>query len=502
MSRPTRPLVHAGLLSLFLPPVVVAATHDENNAAHARCAGTTQAGALAPVPADPYPLMAAGWGPESGRGLMASRWAEDWSGVRNAGRAPAFKAMALGDAARLTLSSEVRLRHAVSDNAKLVRGDDFAQTQLRAIVGADLRVDPHLRVYGELGTARVDTRRATATPNFRNDLALQQLFADMHVVGRRDGAGDTLLGVMIGRQEFSDGPRQLISLSDGPNLHRSWNGVRLYAHGARYRVGAFDLRATRLGHGGFDETTDHAEALRGLTASFIVSRGEGPNTYLDPFWFHTTNPRLRVAGRTGRDDRDTIGARLWGRVGAARFDWTAVRQSGNSIDGRRIDAWGIFAVQSLALSDDGWKARMTSRVDVASGGGAYGSGPIRDFHPLYASSNYLGEGQFLGLSNLLMVTPGIALSPTPHTTLSFEYGHARRLRTNDAVYAGGLRAYAGTQDVSGHDVGRLARVSGNWNATPNLSLSMNVEHFATGDALARAGYPSGHYAYVSATYRY
>lgn len=56
-------------------------------------------------------------------------------------------------------------------------------------------------------------------------------------------------GFMAGRQEFADGPRQLISLSDGPNRWTTWTGVRLYAHGSRMRIGAFDFRATRLDRG-------------------------------------------------------------------------------------------------------------------------------------------------------------------------------------------------------------------------------------------------------------
>ncbi len=496
MSTRTLRLV-PGLLSLLIACASHAAEAGGGQTAHGRCAGALEAGARTPTPADPYPLMAAGWGPELGNGRMASRWAEDWSGMKAGGHAPGLKSIPLGDAAALTLGAEIRLRHALSDNARLVRGNDFEQTQLRAIVGGDLRLSPHLRFYGELGTGQVDGRRDVATPNLQNEVSLQQLFVDA-----RGGVGDALVGAMLGRQEFSDGPRQLISLGDGPNLHRSWNGVRLYVHGARYRVGAFDLRATRLGRDAFDEKVNPAEKLRGLTASFIVSRGEGPNTYLEPFWYHTENPALRLGERSGLDDRDTFGARLWGRVGKARFDWTLARQSGRSLDNRRIDAWGLFAVHGLALSESGWKPQLTARIDIASGGGAYGTGPVRDFNPLYASSSYLGEGQFLGLSNLLMISPGITVSPTPRTRLSLEYGHARRLQDSDAVYAGGMRAYAGTQDVPGHYIGGITRLSGSWSTTPSLTFAADFEYFAAGDALARSGYPSGRYGYVSATYRY
>ena len=226
-----------GLLAWALP--ASAQTAAPGKAAQTRCEGAEAPGTDAPTPADPYPLNAAGWGPEVGNGRLSSRWAENWTGMRAAGKAPPFKAMPLGGEASLTLSAEARLRFDTYENGQATRGNDYQQGLLRGVLGADLRLNPHFRVYGEVGTGQVGGRRDTASANFQNDASLQQLFVDA-----RGYAGETLLGVMLGRQEFADGPRQLISLSDGPNIHRTWNGVRFYAHGQRIRVGAFELHAT------------------------------------------------------------------------------------------------------------------------------------------------------------------------------------------------------------------------------------------------------------------
>lgn len=449
-----------------------------------------------PIPADPYPLIAAGWGPDAGNGLFFSRWAEDWTTMREAGNAPPFKAMPLGGEASLTLSAEARLRFDAFDDGQLTRGNDYEQALFRGILGADLRFNPNLRVYGEIGTGQIEGRRSVAVANFQNDASIQQLFVDA-----RGYVGSMLVGAMVGRQEFADGPRQLISVSDGPNIHRTWNGARFYAHSQRFRLGAFDLRATRQARGSFDEEINHAERLQGINASFVVSPGSRPNTFFDPFWIHSENPTFRSGGRTGLDNRDTYGARLWGRRGDLKFDITLARQTGQYMN-RDIDAWGLFAVQSVALSDKGWKPRLVAHLDVASGGGAYGTGTLKGFHQLYASSNYLGEGQFLSLSNLLMIAPGISVTPTPRTNLSVEYGFARRLNEDDAAYAGGMRAYAGTQNVSGHEIGGLLRVVSSWSATEHLTLFLNYEYLAAGDVLKRVRLPSGSYSNVGATFRY
>ncbi|TFW03190.1 hypothetical protein E4K72_13025 [Oxalobacteraceae bacterium OM1] len=461
-----------------------------------KCDGTEMPGQLAPTPADPYPLMAAGWGPELGNGVFASRWAEDWTGMRAAGTAPELKAMPMGGDASLTVSAEARLRYDDYRNAQLKRGNTYQQSLFRGVLGADLRINSALRFYGEVASGQAGERRDTASANFQNDASLQQLFVDV-----RDTVGETLVGAMFGRQEFADGPRQLISLSDGPNIHRSWNGLRVYAHRPQFRVGAFDFRATRLGRGSFDDVTNYGERLQGITGSVIVTPEGGPNTYLEPFLYHTKNPNFSSGSRTAADDRYTYGARLWGRKDAFRFDGTLAYQTGHFAD-RDVNAWGLFLVSSLELAKSSWKPRLTARVDVASGGGTYGRGTIKSFNQLYASSNYLGEGQFLSLSNLVMVTPGLAVSPTATTNLSAEYGLARRLNEDDAVYAGGMRAYAGTQNLPGKEIGGLLRVIGSWAANNRLTVFLNYERFNAGDVVKHAALPSGSYRYIGATYRF
>ena len=101
-----------------------------------------------------------------------------------------------------------------------------------------------------------------------------------------------------------------------------------------------------------------------------------------------------------------------------------------------------------------------------------------------------------------MIAPGISVAPTPRTSLSIEYGFARRLNENDAVYAGGMRAYSGTQNVSGHAIGGLLRIVGNWTVNESVSVFVNFEHLVADDVIKRAQLPSASYGYVGATFRY
>lgn len=166
--------IGAGLLNLLICTVLTLAhAAPSAKAAPTQCEETEEPGMHTPAPTDPYPLKAAGWEPEAGNGLQVSRWA--------------------------------------------------ARTgRVCGVVVADLRLDPAVRVYGEIATGQVDGRRSATAAHFQNDAALQQLFVDAlrTVVS-------VLVGAMVGRQEFAE----------SPNLHRRWNGLRLYAHGEKLRAG-------------------------------------------------------------------------------------------------------------------------------------------------------------------------------------------------------------------------------------------------------------------------
>ena len=425
---------------------------------------------------DPYPQAGAGWGPSLGEGRMASGWAEPLPPGEN-----------------LALHAELRLRQGAWRDLPGRGSTD--QGQLRAVLGADWRPLPALRFYGELASGAVTRDADTAPANFRNALSVQQLFVEL-----RRPVGTALAGVMAGRQEFADGPRQLLSLSDGPNLHRSWNGLRAYLHAERWRLGAFDLRATRLGRGAFDDGIDPRETLRGLNAGFVV--GESGAMFVEPFWLRSTQHAYRVAGVPGRDERDTAGLRAWGSRGPWTFDNTLVRQTGRTVGGRDIDAWGLFVVHSLALPDAGWKPRLTARLDLASGGGAWGSGTVRTLTPLYASSGYVSDGQLLALANVAIFAPGVVFSPTPRTTLAGEIGYVRRMAPDDAVYASATRTYVGTQATPGRHVGELLRVTGTWRPAPRIKLRLAFEHLHAGGVLRRAGHGSASAAFLDLTWRY
>jgi hypothetical protein len=453
-------------------------------------------GGPATAPNDPYPLAAAGWGAPVGPERFMVRWVEDWSRLK--AQAPALKAIPLGEQVSLSLSGEFRDRNEFYGNFNLTKSDNFSQALFRGIVGADLRVGEHIRFYGELGAARLTGHRFAAIPLFKNDIALQQAFGEARTM-----VGSSLIGVMAGRQEFADGPRQLLSVGDGASLHRTWNGVRAYLHAPRVRLGAFAFDLTEPQPGAFDDHATTAERLAGANASLLLADGPGnQDSFLDFYYYHSRNDRMRWGPTLGQDRRDTFALRYWGQHGPVTYDLMAVRQSG-SYEDRSVRAWGVFGIANVLLGESGWRPRIGGHVDIASGGGAFDStGTLRSFNQLYANSAHLSEGLLLSSTNLAVISPALMLAPSKRVNITSELSFIRRLDQRDAVYAGLERAYAGTAQVRGHDVGKLARITAIWNATSNIVVMANAERLFGGQVFRSAGRSSTNFGMLSFQYRY
>ncbi|MEL6536018.1 MAG: alginate export family protein [Bacteroidota bacterium] len=450
----------------------------------------------ATIPTGPYPIRAAGWGPQLYNYYFYSRWAEDWTGEQLMGKAPLLKVTPIGEKGALTLSSELRTRVHLIKNELLNEVDDYTQVLVRGILGADLKLNANVRLYGEIGTGQTTGER-NDVPNFKNSASLQQLFLGVHHYKK-----SFLLGAMLGRQEFVDGPKQLLSLREGPNLRLTWNGARLYAHRDRFRLGAFAFYRTQQHKGFFVESINKEESLLGLNASLILYKKGKSVAYLDPFWMHTENSRFRSGPNVGLDRRDSYGTRFWGQFYPFAFDWTFALQSGRFMN-RDIQAWGVFLLQSLTLTDHSWKPKITLHIDAASGGNGSGDGPVRGFSQLYAGANYLGQGRFLSLTNLLFISPGISLTPLPKSKLSLEYGFAQRLVEHDAVYSGARKAYPDTQGVQGLQIGNQLRITGNWSPAKPIQLFGGFELFTAGDVLRLVHYPdTSIYGYFGGSFRF
>jgi hypothetical protein len=452
---------------------------------------------------DPYPVQAAGWSRPRSSYFFDSRWEEDWTTLQEQGKAPPLKAMPLfNDLATLTLSAEDRLRSHTYGNGQLAERNDYTELQNRAIVGADLHVTPYFRLYTEFGHGDLsedgNPEVQSVTAKQKNSLSLQQLFGDFnyHMQG-------LLVGAMIGRMEWTDAPEQLVSVGNGPNLHQTWNGYRLYLHTGRFRLGYFSAYPTDQNFGGyFNQTISHEEWLHAASGSVqLLNGGTRSNLFLDPLYIDNFNKNSAQGNTTGEDHRFTYGARLYGRYDRLTIDWMGYDQTGYHI-GRPVEAFLFSVGQTYKIEPFGYSTEFGVRFDGASGGGGLNStGVTHLFNPIYADKGIYGEAEIFTYQNILVAAPNMAIRITPKLRVNLEYDLVYRENNNDAFYTPS-RAYTNTQKFGGSYAGGQVRVNTYYDLTRNVFLRLEFDQFQSGEFLKKAHFADAFNIMPDLTFRY
>lgn len=472
---------------------------------------TTATKAKAPAPrphdslASPYPAEADGLGPRVGPNYRLLRGAEDWrSGVNPKDWSAPLKAIPLdsdGDV-NLSLSGDQRISVSHSNRPMLNNPDDRVEWLSRTTLAADLRIGPAVRVYGELASGHIFGKNETRhVPVWENDLIVQQLFAEI-----RAPIASGVARVTLGRQEFFDGPRFIISPRENPNVRVSMNGARLSMDWSRFRFTAFHFVPTEQGTGILDDPIGNGETLSGGIASFVLAKSAGTAgdkaIYLDPFYYHYTEEQRASGLLSGPDRRETWGARLWGHWGPVDFDWSAAKQGGE-FAGRTVSAWGAATNQSIALGSGKQAPRLGFHADYASGGGSYeSSGKVGTFNFLYNATIIYSDDNYIGASNMMGVAPTIQIPLAKNLKFTGETGFYWRPDERDAVYRGNAVVYAGTQNVEGSHVANIARAQLNWVPDPHVVVTGIINYVDAGKVLTRAGYDDNLFLQTRLTLRF
>lgn len=453
-----------------------------------------------PVPtfASPYPAAALGQGPRAGP-YFISRWAEDWSSLRTGTPGPhdvfdMLKFLPLSNDGTIyaTFSGEQRARLNFTTNPRLRDAPAEEQYLLRNMVGADLHLGTHLRVFGELANGvAFGSPGVNASAQQDNGLIVQQLFVEASAP-----IGMSRLTIRYGRQEFMDGPPNVLHVRPAPNIYTSLDGLRVNVETPRFRASLFDFKTIALGRGAFDDPTNDAERFRGASTSFVVPRfnlfGGEAKLFFDPFVWNHRNSGKRWGSTTAIDDRNFYGARLWGTAGDATVDISVIRQDGSFGD-RAISAWGVFANAGYLLDDGAWHPRIGGHLDYTSGGGAYTGGTLKTFSFFYGSIPYFSWGNLIGPSNLATITANMRFTPLPRVSVTTEFSLLRRANETDAVYNFLEAPLAGTQLVRGHTIGNIIKADIAWQANPHLIVGLKTDFLFAGSVLERAGYANSTY---------
>lgn len=432
-----------------------------------------------------------------------TRYDEDWSVLRD----PARRAEPLDELKFIPLNADAshwlslggELRWHYDYTRKPAWGDDPQDPNgvllQRYLVHGDLHIGQRLRLFGQLYSALEGGRAGASAPIDENRLDLQQAFADIAL-----GDGDGFVPVLrIGRQEMAYGSSRLIDVREGPNVRRTFEGMRLLTRAGAWHLDAIATRPVRAKVGSFDDQIDHDQALWGVYASHPASSLLPLGSALDVYYLGYRHRSVRFDQGVADEQRHTVGTRLWGANQGWDWNWEFIAQGGRFGDDR-IAAWSLATDTGYTWTNRHGQPRFGLSANAASGDKDPDNGDLQSFNALFPRGNYFSELALLGPRNFINLHPSIGFQPANAVTVTADIDFFWRLQTQDGIYApsGGLLRSAQGSDA--RFVGTELSLNATWDISSRSVLTAIYSRFLPGRFIRETG-PSSDIDYLEFTFQ-
>jgi hypothetical protein len=188
-------------------------------------------------------------------------------------------------------------------------------------------------------------------------LDVNQAFAELILTRSTRGK----LTLRVGRQEMMFGSSRLVSVRDGPNVHQTFDGARLTWLRRDWQIDAFATKAVQTNTGIFDDSPDHSRSFWGVYAvrPFRVL----PKGRIDLYYLGIDNKRVRFDKGVGREQRHSVGMRVWGGGGAWDYNYEGVFQWGCFGSGE-IRGWTISSDNGYRIESLTFQPRLGLKADI------------------------------------------------------------------------------------------------------------------------------------------
>jgi hypothetical protein len=395
-----------------------------------------------------------------------------------------FHYIRLSDSSFLSINGQIRERGEYQDYPAFGgQPHDNGYLMQRYLLSLDLHVTDHFRAFLQLNSGLINGRDGGPRPAIDEDkLDFNQGFIDFSF----GTSSDNSLTVRAGRQLISLGSTRLIATGAGLNVEQPFDGFRVMIQAGQWSVDGLAVRPTEVKVGVFDNEPNPTEELWGLYLSRPLARF---HTNVDLYYIGYDHKSVRYTQGTGREQRETIGARLWSHTPSWDYDFEYTGQFGRFNTGN-IRAWGAGYHLGYTFN----RARFAPHPEL-DGGVLSGDHNVHDntlstFNPLFPNGNYLSQSILLGPFNLIIVRPTYKMALTHKASSNTNVELLWRQSTEDGVYniAGILTHPPGNSTA--RFIGTQIQQEFDYAFSRHLSGSLAYEHFFAGAFLKQS--PPGH----------
>jgi hypothetical protein len=351
----------------------------------------------------------------------------------------------------------------------------------RYFLHTDLHLGERFRFFGELASSLVDGRNGGPRPGLDEEkMYVHQGFFDL---GLWKSGGDSLT-LRAGRQEVALGSQNLVSTRDGRNIRRSLDGARLSWVKGNWTVDLLALRPVLDNAGYFNDPPNHASSFWGAYAVHpfrFLPRGN-----IDLYYMGLDNKSVPFQSKgTGREQRETVGTRLWGTTehwdynDEATFQWGWFR-SGD------IRAWAISTEHGYRLEQAPLRPRFGLRAVAFSGDQNPSSRNVGTFNSIYEKGPYFTYAELFARRNLVALQPSADLNLMKTVSLTFNPAFFWRESTSDGLYSVGNAVIVPGSKSNARFIATQASAQLQWRMTRNFTWFTEYGHFFAGDFLKQS----------------
>ncbi len=353
----------------------------------------------------------------------------------------------------------------------------------RAVLSGELRRDDDFRAFVELVSGLTSGWTGSPPPTQDDALDLLQAYIEPSLT-----LAGSPLAIRLGRQELSLGASRLVSIREGPNIRRAFDGVRAIWTRDERSVNAFFVRPVFPEEGVFDDRSSSGQRFWGLYATWPAARIDG--LAFDAYYLGLDREEAEFAAGVARERRHTVGVRAFGeRTG---WDWNieGAWQWG-SFGESSIRAWTVSVDAGYEFSGLPLSPRVGLKADAISGDQDLDDQELGTFNPLFPRLPYFSEANLATPANLLDLQPNLHLSVSETVGVQLSWDGLWKHEAADAFYAPPLVPIDGTSMTQSRDIGWQASLLIEWQVTEQLEATATYVSFepraVTLEAQGRAG---------------
>ncbi len=425
-------------------------------------------------------FSAVGLAQASEQGFNSNRWQENYQYLATQTQRTAYEnlkylpLLADRDDVYLSLGGNFRERlNSYNNDLFGLKLHNDGQTFLhRFLVHADLHVTEQVRAFVQLGSYLSDTIGLNHGSLDNNSADLQQGFVDLHFQA---------LTARVGRQEFALGSSRLISVREGQNVHRAFDGARVTLKNAYWDMDAFAFEEVEVKPDSFDDQGSSQEKLWGLNSkrSFQLTKAEF-------YYIGLQRKAAKYQNLIADETRHSFGIRVFGKQSGWDWNHEGVYQTG-SYGPLTINAWTVASITSYTFNTLKWQPRLSLSANIASGDDNAKDHQLNTFNPLYPNLSYFEEAAMLAPQNFFNLMPSLTIQALANVRVSADWNFYWRLSKNDAVYVRGLNPLPQTLGVNGQFVTHAFSGNIDWEINKHVSLGFSYSHFFAGQVITEAG---------------